>query len=305
MDEQQRDDAEREDGLRPGEPELPDEDTLLVPLDSAESEPPGTQTAPPHVDWWQNSPPPPARGGGPPRVYAYAGLVSAFVLLFGAAMFFVGWGAHALVGGDDNNNTSAVQAAPTAPTAPPTLAEQTPPAVVNVSADDDPAWGPANAAVTVIEFSDFQCPYCARFHQQTEAQIRSTYGDKIRFVYRDLPLTSIHQFAQGAAEASECAYEQGKFWEYHDLLFDNQTALQVSDLKSYAGRLGLDQAQFDACVDSHKYADEVNKDAQDGAAAGVQGTPSFFINGHPLRGAQPFSAFQQLIDAALAEAQTQ
>lgn len=248
---------------------------------------------------------PPPAAPVPARVYAYSGLISAFVLLFGAAMFFAGWGAHALVTGEDESTSQAVAAAsPTpAPTPRPTLGQQTPPAVVDVSPDDDPAWGPENAKVTVIEFSDFQCPYCRRFHEETLPQLRALYGDRIRFVYRDLPLTSIHGFAQGAAEAAECANEQGRFWEYHDLLFQNQTALQTPDLKAYAARLGLNQAAFDACVDSHKYADEVNADIDDASAAAVTGTPTFFINGRRLVGAQPLSAFQQAIDAALQQAQ--
>jgi protein-disulfide isomerase len=119
-------------------------------------------------------------------------------------------------------------------------------------------------------------------------------------VYRDFPLNSIHPFAQKAAEATECADDQGKFWEYHDLVFENQTAIDVDSLKSYAAELGLDTATFDDCLDEGKQSSEVEKDSEDAQAAGVTGTPAFFINGEFVSGAQPFSVFQQVIDAALA-----
>jgi protein-disulfide isomerase len=171
--------------------------------------------------------------------------------------------------------------------------------VENVSVDDDPSWGPEDAPVTIVEFSDFQCPYCARFVTQTYPQIKQQYEGKVRFVFRDFPLTQIHENAQNAAEAAGCANEQGKFWEYHDMLFTNQSALDVASLKSYASQLGLDSATFDQCLDSGKYAEEIQKDLQDGNQYGVQGTPSFFVNGLLVSGAQPFSVFQAVIDAAL------
>jgi protein-disulfide isomerase len=135
----------------------------------------------------------------------------------------------------------------------------------------------------------------------------------VKYVFRDYPL-SFHQYAEKAAEAADCADEQGKYWEYHDLLFENQTAhnatLQtdglegvLSTFKSYAADLGLDTATFDDCLDSGKYASEVQNDIQDGQAYGVSGTPAFFINGQLVSGAQPFSVFQQVIDAALEKAE--
>jgi protein-disulfide isomerase len=141
-----------------------------------------------------------------------------------------------------------------------------------------------------------------------------TYGDKIRFVYRDFPLTSLHQYAEKAAEASECADDQGKFWEYHDLLFANQSALDVDSLKSYAAQLGLDTAKFNDCLDSGKQTAEVQKDAQDAKSYGATGTPAFFINGVLVSGALPFEdytdqsgatqpGFKSIIDAALQAAQ--
>ena len=117
---------------------------------------------------------------------------------------------------------------------------------------------------------------------------------------RDFPLNSIHPFAQKAAEATECADEQGKFWEYHDVVFANQSTIDVDSLKGYAAELGLDTGTFDDCLDEGKQSSEVEKDLEDGRASGVTGTPAFFINGQLVSGAQPFSVFQQIIDAALA-----
>jgi len=170
------------------------------------------------------------------------------------------------------------------------------------SSDDDPVKGDSNAPVTIIEFSDFECPFCARFFTDTLPQIQAKYIDtgKVKFVYRDFPL-SIHDNAQKAAEAAECAYDQGKFWEYHDLLFENQRSLTITSLKSYASQLSLDQSTFDSCLDSGKNAQEVKDDFQAGVNAGVSGTPAFFVNGVSLSGAQPFSAFEQVIEAELAK----
>lgn len=168
-----------------------------------------------------------------------------------------------------------------------------------VSVDDDPAWGPANAPVTIVEFSDYQCPYCKLFYDETLPQIRQTYEGQIRFVYRDFPLARIHPHSQKAAEASECADDQGRFWNYHDLLWANQTALDVDSLKAYAAQLGLDAATFDDCLDSGKNAQEVQNDYSDGVSYGVTGTPTFFINDVELKGANPFSVFQQAIEPLL------
>lgn len=173
------------------------------------------------------------------------------------------------------------------------------PSRVQVSADDDPRIGPQNTAVTVIEFSDYQCPYCGRAETAIK-QIISNYGNSVKFVYRDFPL-SFHQFAQKAAEASECADEQGKFWQYHDKLFDNQQALDTPDLKQYAKDIGLDSIKFNECLDNSRMAPEVRKDIEDGQMYGVTGTPTFFINGIELVGAQPYSAFEQIINQELNE----
>ena len=176
---------------------------------------------------------------------------------------------------------------------------------IEVSADDDPVKGDEDAPVTIIEFSDFQCPFCQRFFEQTLPQIKTNYIDtgKVNIVYRDFPLDSLHPQARPAAIAAECADEQGKFWEMHDLLFEKQqewSGVGSTLFKQYAKDLGLDSSKFDSCLDSRKYEDEVQSDLDDGVNAGVQGTPGFFINGIPLSGAQPYSVFQAAIEQALA-----
>ena len=199
-------------------------------------------------------------------------------------------------------NQNIAPSQPSAPGGDPTAG----PVKFDVSVDDDPVIGDANAKVTIIEFSDFECPFCSRFYTQTEIQLRKDYVDtgKVRLVYRDFPLSSIHPNAQKAAEASECADEQGKFWEYHDLLFVKQESWAGTDgitaFKQYAKDLGLNSGQFDSCLDTGKYASETEKDFQDGSNAGVSGTPSFFVNGEQVVGAQPYSVFKQLIDKNLA-----
>lgn len=184
----------------------------------------------------------------------------------------------------------------------PAAAQPSPTAgIVQVSADDDPALGPQDAPVLIVEFSDFQCGYCARFATETLNQILDTYGDQVRFVYRDFPLTSMHPYAQKAAEATQCAYEQGKYWEYSDLLFQNQQALDVDSLKGYAQQLGLETGAFNECLDSGRYTSEVQNDLAQGQGYGVTGTPTFFINGRMLVGAKPFSDFQAMIAEELAK----
>lgn len=168
--------------------------------------------------------------------------------------------------------------------------------------DDDPVLGAADAPVTIVEFSDFQCPYCASFRTQTFEQIKSEYIDtgKVKFVYRDFPL-DFHSEAMPAAEAAECADEQGKFWEYHDKLFENQKSLGTNNYKKWAADLDLDTKKFNECLDSKKYKDEISKDIADGEDVGVTGTPAFIINGQLVSGTRPFSAFKQIIDQELAK----
>lgn len=171
---------------------------------------------------------------------------------------------------------------------------------VEVTDGGRPPRGNAKAAVEVIEFSDFQCPFCLRAHPTVE-QVLKTYGDKIKFVYRHYPLQN-HPNARPAAEASACAEVQGKFWEYHDRLFANPTKLSDADLKAHAAALGLDTAKFNACVDNHQQKPGVDADMAAAEAVGVTGTPAFFINGRSIEGAQPFESFKRVIDEELAKA---
>jgi protein-disulfide isomerase len=172
--------------------------------------------------------------------------------------------------------------------------------VYDVSADDDPFIGDINAPVTIIEFSDFECPFCTRFYKNTLPQLKKDYIDtgKARLVYRDFPL-GFHSNAQKSAEAAECADDQNKFSEMHDKLFDEGVSGGVTSFKQFAKDLGLNTAEFDNCLDSGKYSEEVQKDLEDGQSLGVSGTPTFFINGKKLVGAQPFEAFKQIIDQEL------
>ncbi len=166
-----------------------------------------------------------------------------------------------------------------------------------VPTEGSPAKGPAAAPIEIVEFSDFQCPYCLRV-TPTVNQVLKAYGDQIRFVYRHYPLPN-HPNARPAAEAAVCAADQGKFWPYHDRLFENPSKLGQSELKRDAADLGLDTAKFDACVDSHKFKTTVDADLQAGLEAGVDGTPAFFINGRMISGAQPFDVFKRIIDEEL------
>jgi protein-disulfide isomerase len=187
------------------------------------------------------------------------------------------------------------------------------PQIIDVSIDDDPFKGSQDAPITIVEFSDFQCPFCSRFFQQTLPQLEQNYivTGKVKFVYRDLPLDSLHPNARPTHIAAECADEQGKFWQYHDILFENQTqwnklASQDLDdtLVQYAQDLGLDVSSFKACLNSPEIADEVNKDYLEATRYGVSGTPTFFIGNEKdgftkLVGAQPFTAFESQIESRL------
>lgn len=161
-----------------------------------------------------------------------------------------------------------------------------------------PTKGPNNAPIEIVEFSDFQCPFCQRANPTVD-QVLKTYGDRIRFVYRHYPLPN-HQNARPAAEAAACAHAQGQFWKYHDQLFSAPDRLTDADLKRQATSIGLDTVKFNTCVDSHATKAVVDQDIKEAAAVGVNATPSFFINGRPLEGAQPFEAFKELIDEELA-----
>jgi protein-disulfide isomerase len=168
---------------------------------------------------------------------------------------------------------------------------------VEVATEGEPTLGPSNAPITIVEFSDFQCPYC-RQAQSTVKRLMAEYEGKIKLVFRDFPLRSIHPQAQKAAEAAQCAAEQQKFWPYHDKLFTS-TNLQMEELKKFAQELALNLEQFTACLDSGRSAAGIDTDMQDGQQAGVNATPTFFVNGSPLSGAASYERFKELVDAAL------
>lgn len=164
----------------------------------------------------------------------------------------------------------------------------------------DPALGSSSAPVTLVEFSDFQCPYCRQV-APTLKQIRVKYGDKVRIVWKDFPLTQIHPQAFKAGEAGHCAADQGKFWEYHDRLFANQSALMPSDLKQYAADIGLNAETFTACLDTSKHGERVRDGVAQGTGLGVNSTPTLYINGRLLSGAQPYENIATLIEEELAK----
>jgi protein-disulfide isomerase len=215
------------------------------------------------------------------RTHLYAALVPvAFVT--GLALGFVFWGR-------DRAGSTV--------TAPLDESGGQQPVRVDVSLDDDPSFGPATAPITIVEFSDFNCPYCEKWQLETFYPLLEAYPDQIHFVYRDFPITSQESFI--AAQAANCAGEQGAYWRFHDSLLTGGLDLGREAYSQYADLLGIDPQALLDCVDSQRYADEVNADARYAASLGVSGTPTFFINGIPLVGAQPLSQFTQVIDGEL------
>jgi protein-disulfide isomerase len=172
-------------------------------------------------------------------------------------------------------------------------------APLTIKTDGEPAWGNADAPVTIVEFSDFQCYYCGQARARL-AEIKKAYGKKVRIVYKHYPLPS-HPEARPAAEASMCVNEQSsdKFWKYHDMLFDNMKAWTNDELKDYAKKVGVDEKKFDECFTSKKYAAHVDASIAEGQRLGVNSTPSFFVNSQLVKGAQPFAEFKEIIDEAI------
>lgn len=223
-----------------------------------------------------------------------------FAILFIVSWITGGFGSDGTAGsgtGTAPRPAAAPSPTPTAPAPAPSAAN-----VKNLDLSDNYFQGDENAPVTIVEFSDFQCPFCSRFYSQTKSQIDENYvkTGKVKFVYADFPLESIHPQAMPAALAGRCAGEQDNFWEFHDLAFENQQSLSDASYKQWASDLGLDTNQFNTCLDSKKYESAIRDDIQEGSANGIRGTPGFIINDRLVSGAQPFSAFQAAIDAALA-----
>lgn len=166
--------------------------------------------------------------------------------------------------------------------------------VSTVLSSDDPAFGSPLAPIVIVAFEDFECPFCEEAFPIIR-RVLSEYQDRIYFVYRDFPVISAHAHAQKAAEAAECAHAQGKFWPYHDKLFQNQDNLADEYLTLYARQVGLNMDKFSACFTSREFTNEVQADYRDGISAGVRGTPTFFINGRKIEGVLPYELFQEVI----------
>ena len=252
----------------------------------------------------------------------YNNMMKGAVVAIAIAAFFGGYLTGTMDGSITNQNLldaieeiEITQAAPQAAPQPAQASAASKPQLIRVSLDDDPVKGDPDAPVTIVEFSDFQCPFCARFFQQTLPLIEKNYIDtgKVKLVYRDLPLASIHPNAIPSHIAAECADDQGKFWEYHDILFENQSQwnrLGLDDLKNifkqYADDLELDAVSYDSCLDSSDIVDEINDDLVDARALGATGTPTFFIGTEKdgfvkISGAQPYSSFQSSIEKLLSQ----
>ena len=242
------------------------------------------------------------------------GLIIGLVIAVGAAAFFAGMYASNMnsnqISQEDLDDAIAKLELKILQNRLPTNQPSEP---VKISADDDPVIGNPNAPITIIEFSDFQCPFCARFHVQTLPLLLEEYIEqgKVKLVFRDFPIQSIHPNALPAAVAAECANEQGQFKAMHDMLFDNQnqwskqeTDVALSIFSQYATEIQLDQNTFDSCLTSGKYIEEIRNDLEDGRSYDVTGTPGFFIGNDDigyveLKGAQPFESFKKVIDAQL------
>jgi protein-disulfide isomerase len=197
----------------------------------------------------------------------------------------------------DTNSPTAENSGPAEPAA----AESIPQVVrYDVPIDDDPILGPESASITIIEFSDYECPYCRKWHLEVFPLLREKYPDQIRYVFRDFPLTSIHPNAVPAAEAANCANEQGKFWEFNEALFLMREGLSQQAYEKYAKELGLEMGAFGECISSGRHQGEVLADLQWAADLGVRSTPTFFLNGIALVGAQPYEVFEQVIEKELA-----
>lgn len=166
--------------------------------------------------------------------------------------------------------------------------------IVDVAIKNRPTLGSASAPITIVEFADFSCPF-SRTSSFVMRDLAMQYPNQFQYIYRDLPLIELHPLAQKASEAAACANEQGKFWEYHDKLYQNQDALEEASFERFANQLNLDTARFYDCFAGHTYTKQVEQDYADGIAAGVRGTPTFFINGNRIPGSIPQDVLEKVI----------
>jgi len=231
------------------------------------------------------------------RSYFYSVLV---VLAFAAGILvgYVSWGT---TGGAVQTSLTANQASVSVSDPvieAPVATEELQYVRYDVFSEDAYAFGPEDAPITIVEFGDFQCPFCRRWHDEVYEPLLASYPGQIRVVYRHLPLTSIHPDAFSAAEAAMCAGEQDAFWQYHEKLFSSET-LGSEVYTQYAQELGLDMTTFEACMTDHKYQEAIQKDSDFAIGLGVRSTPTFFINGLAIVGAQPLDVFKQVIDKEL------
>ena len=230
------------------------------------------------------------------RSHFYSVLV---VLAFavGILVGYVAWGTESTAGVAQTAQTASQ---PNGPVVEAQVATQEPQYVrYDVPSEGAYALGPEDAPITLIEFSDFQCPFCRRWHEEVYESLLAAYPGKIRIVYRNLPLTSIHPDAFSAAEAAMCAGEQDAFWPYHEKLFSSET-LGSEIYTQYAQELSLDMTAFEACMTEHKYQEAIQMDSNFAIDMGIRSTPTFFINGLAVVGAQPLDVFKQVIDKELA-----
>ena len=244
----------------------------------------------------------PTKTGGISQQWQAASWIVALLLAFG-----LGLGTGYLVWGKDAATAAGPAAAQTAATQAPAAAPaeadlpDTPQQVTryDIPVDGQPALGPADAPITLVAFSDNECPFCLKWYAETWPLIQQNYGDRVRLVFRDFPLPN-HPNAQPAAEAAACAFEQGKYWEFQDLIFNNTGILGDATYLKFARQIGLDEAAFKTCYDEGRYRDDVTADRDWASELGVSSTPTFFINGIALVGAQPYETFQQVIEMELA-----
>jgi protein-disulfide isomerase len=221
------------------------------------------------------------------RSHFYSVLV-VFAFFIGILVGYLAWGRKSISAAPAANNPSA-QAAPTQAFR-----------RYDIPTEGFPSIGPEDAPIVIVEFSDYQCPFCKRWHDQVYESLMAAYPSQIRLVYRNLPLTQLHPQAMASAEASLCAGEQNAYWQYHGKLFENSDVLTDDIFSTLATDLGLDMAAFETCMTEHKFQAEIQTDMQFAIDLGIQSTPTFFINGLAIVGAQPLTAFQQIIDKELA-----
>ena len=223
-------------------------------------------------------------------LWKYSTFLLLVVVLVGAVFLFKGNGSPSPTGGTVDTGTD----------------NQAPINAKALIEANDPVLGSADAGITILEFSDFQCPFCERAYSGAIADFKNSdyfKNGQVNLIYKQFPLNSIHPFAQKAAEASLCAGEQGKFWEYHDKLFENQASLDIASLKTYASQISLNTAQFNSCLDDSKYKTEVSKETAQATSVGGQGTPFFVIvntetsKATSISGAYPWSQFEAAINS--------